>query len=266
MKIFNRENDSDVVYVQKMDLTMLSSVNELIPKSVKDAIDSTSFSESSGKDFVKFTSSDEVRFFSSLSWIIDYGKYISAGENYIESVRKDFVKQKDELFKKYEAMTDKEKAKDREVSVEHNLLVYKIRGLDEIIKMRNDESDVKVPLVPNGYKSSFTGDDSIPYEMRPALDPNKILLYRKDGKALSLDEKIPLSFLQMGMSIAMLERENTGYVAGDYDVSRYLSDDNKYFVTEYKLQKYIDEEEIEKSSKEKGFRKVLNRLFKRGNK
>ena len=42
-----------------------------------------------------------------------------------------------------------------------------------------------------------------------------------------------MPFLQMGMSIAMMERENRN-IAGEYEVSRYVSDDNKYLVTEYK--------------------------------
>ncbi len=268
MKIFNRENDEDKVYVQKEDLAMLSSVDKTMPKSIKEYINKEPINEYNGKEFVEFTDPNELRFFASKAWIIDYDKYIGAGDYYLEKVREEFIAKKDTLLEKYNSLTDKDEKQKKDVSIEHNLMTYKIRGLDEILKMREGNSEVKVPLVPNGYKSAFAGNDSIPYEMRQAIDPNLILLYRKDGKPLSMNEQIPLNFLQMGMSIAMLDRESNGFVAGDYEVTRRMSPDNKYFITEYKLQKYIEDEQVKEKSKkeEKGIRKVLTKLFKRRDK
>ncbi len=270
MKIINRVDDDAnyVAYVQKQDLEILSEIPEFVPKSIQEVIKSK-IKGADGydkNDFVEFTNMDEVRFFDHLGWILSYPQYAGASDYFIDSMRERFIEEKDELFKKYSEMSDKQKAKDKDISIRHNLMVYKINTLDEIQKMNHGQSKVVVPLIPDGERSAFTGDANEPHIIRPAIDPNKILLYRKDGKPLADDEQISMAFLQMGMSIAMMERENRN-IAGEYEVSRYVSDDNKYLVTEYKLKNYLDDVDQKKSVKEeKGIRKVLNRIFKRGNK
>ncbi len=267
MKIINRINDKAdyVAYVQKQDLEILSEIPEFVPKSIQEVIKSK-IRGADGydkNDFVEFTNIEEVRFFANLNWILEYTNYAGASDYYIDNMRKRFIEDKNELFKKYSEMSDKEKAKDKDISIRHNLIVYKINTLDEIQRMNHGQSKVVVPLIPDGDRSAFTGDDNEPHIIRPAIDPNKILLYRKDGKPLADDEDISIPFLQMGMSIAMMERENRN-IAGEYEATRYVSDDKKYLVTEFKLIKY--EEEKEPDKEEKGIKKVLNRLFKKGKK
>ena len=89
-----------------------------------------------------------------------------------------------------------------------------------------------------------------------------ILLFRKDGEKLSPHEQIPVGFIQMGMTIAMMEKKDSNVFSGTFEVSHSLSEDNQYFVTEFKARNYdevIEEQEIQKE--EKGLRRIFGKLF-----
>ena len=80
MKIFRKENNRDVVYVQMQDIMFIE--NELddiaIPASIHIKIcpkGVTMVDDSNRFDFVKFDKEPEVDFFKTLNFIIDYNDY-----------------------------------------------------------------------------------------------------------------------------------------------------------------------------------------------
>ncbi len=70
----------------------------------------------------------------------------------------------------------------------------------------------------------------------------------------------------MGLSIATVERqEKDSFYFGDYSTNRYLSNDNKYLVIEYKVDQLNKDKEYKENNKtetkEKGLRKALKKIF-----
>lgn len=128
--------------------------------------------------------------------------------------------------------------------------------------MKTDtESELKkvYPVAPNPDGFSFVGNNSCDYEIRASFDPNKLLLFRKDGKKLSNDDRIPQGFLQAGISIAVMEKEQNSEFFGDYEISNFLTEDSQYLVIEFKVKSY--ENEVQ----EKGINRLVKKLFNRKN-
>ncbi len=125
--------------------------------------------------------------------------------------------------------------------------------------MKKFNTEIKLkkvyPIVPNLDAFSFVGDNSCEYEIRPSLDPNKLLLFRKDGKNLSNDDVIPQGFLQAGISIAIMEKKQNDEFFGDYEISYFLTEDSQYLVIEFKTNSY------EGNIREKGINRLVKKMF-----
>ena len=67
--------------------------------------------------------------------------------------------------------------------------------------------------------------------MSESLDFMHMLLFRKDGKELSIKEQLPSGFFNMGFSIYMMERSKRGSDFSNYEINNYMSEDKKYMVT-----------------------------------
>lgn len=95
-------------------------------------------------------------------------------------------------------------------------------------KEKNDIKEIK-PF-------KFTGENC-DYEISGTNDPYTIVLYRKDGKALGDSDIIPRGFLEMGISIAVMERQKEGYAFFNYATNNKLSDDSKQLIMIFQIEK-----------------------------
>ncbi|MBP3921183.1 MAG: hypothetical protein J6D28_06435 [Bacilli bacterium] len=127
------------------------------------------------------------------------------------------------------------------------------------MKIYDTENELKkvYPAVPNPDGFSFVGDNSYDYEIRDSFDPNKLLLFRKDGRKLSNDDRIPQGFLQAGISIAVMEKEQNDEFFGNYEISNFLTEDSQYLVIEFKVKSY------ENDVREKGTNRFVKKIFHR---
>lgn len=268
MKIFNIENGVKKVYVQMNDIIMLNHTAASIPASIFEKVfsDVVIVDDSNRMDFVEFTKPNEIKFFESLDWIVDYKKVRDFKEEEIKEKGQEIANEMNRIAEKYNSMNDKQKEKNQSLMLKHELLKYKMNSLAEILWVKQGHITMPFPIVPDSDGFSFVGNDQCEHEIRASLDPNKILLYRKDGKKLSKDEKIPRGFVQMGISIALMEKGKTNEFFGNYEMSNSLSEDSQYFITEFKVRSYDEtpkeeKQPEEKQPEEKGIKGFVKRLF-----
>ncbi|HHX70676.1 MAG TPA: hypothetical protein GX708_21820 [Gallicola sp.] len=76
------------------------------------------------------------------------------------------------------------------------------------------------------------------YEISGTDDPYTLSLYRKDGKPLSASDVIPKSFYEMGIAIAITERQREGYSFFDYTMNNRLSDDNMQLIMTFQIKQH----------------------------
>ena len=265
MKILNVEDGEEKIYVQMGDLEILKSIDISVPVSIvqdffiKDII----VDDSNKENFVEFTKPDEIEFFNSLEWLVDYKRvrYLSLDDikNMIYAIR-------DEVH----SLVNDRDINDQTVIQVCKILEYKAETLAKILMVKQGKKQLPFPVVPDSDGFSLLDDLSfvanpgegeyVEYEMGASLDPNKVLLFRTDKKQLSLDDSIPRGFLEMGISILLMERCHENFVVGEYETSNSLTVDNKYYVTEFKFKPYDNsrDEIIEQNS----VKRLLRRFFK----
>lgn len=269
MKIFNVENGVKKVYVQMNDIMMLTHSDISIPASIFEKVfsDVVIVNDSNRMDFVEFTQPNEVEYFESLDWIVDYKQIRYLPNEEIMEKRQELANEMSEIAHKSISIPDEDEKDYQSLIQRLELLEYKMKSIGEILWVREGHKQMPFPVVPDSDGFSFVGDDNCEYEIRASLDPNKILLFRKDGKKLSNDDRIPQGFLQMGMSIAIMERNEKNAFAGDYEMSNSLTEDNQYFVTEFKVKSYDNiHEEQEEVKEEKGIKRLVKRIFSKNKK
>ena len=221
MKIFNVENGVKKVYVQMNDIMMLTHSDKPIPASIFEKVfsDVVIVNDSNRMDFVEFTQPNEIEYFDSLDWIVDYKQTRYLSKEDIMEKRKEIVNEMSEIAHKSISITD-ENYKDYQSLIKRlELLDYKMKSLGEILWVKQGYREMPFPVVPDSDGFSFVGDATSEYEIRGSLDPYKILLFRKDGKELSSEERIPQGFLKMGMSIAIMNLNHYKTFAGGYETS-----------------------------------------------
>ncbi len=261
MKIFNIENGERKVYIQMSDIMMLNRTGRPILDSIYEKI-STGIIAADGSDrmdFVKFSQSKEIEFFESMDWIIDYKRIRDVSEEEIKAKCQEISTEMNQIANRIEAMSDEEKREHQLLASRYDLLDHKMKCLAEILLIKQGHQQMSFPVVPDSDGFSFVGDNNCDYEIRISLDPNKLLLFRKDGRKLTNDEIIPQGFLQAGLSIAIMERVQSDEFFGDYEMSNSLSEDGRYLVMEFKVK--CHENDGEDKAEKSGIKKLIKKLF-----
>lgn len=275
MKIFNEENGVKKVYVQINDIMTLINTDLSIPGSVFEKVFSDFFivNDSNRMDFVEFDKPNEIKYFESLDWIVDYKEIRDLTEEEIKNKVQDITSKVKRITNRYNSMSENQKYRNHSLVQKHELLDHKINNLVEVLCVKQGLEQIPFPIVPDSDGFSFKGAENSKYEIRDSLDPNKILLYRKDGKKLSNEDKIPKGFLGTGISIAANDKNTCTH---EYEINNYLTEDKKYLVIEFKSNsnKNINEKEekqrvdeaVEENKKEKGIKKLVKRFINRNKK
>ena len=262
MKIFNTENGVKKVYVQINDIFTVQELDDDVPLYVYDAAlnnEDASIDKHYGMGFVEFTRPVELEFFTNNDWIIDYKKFKYSTIKQLEEFKVSVQKEIDEIYNSvYKLSMEERKSKQKEISRIY-LLNYEKGYIDQLIAYKKGKLNIELPLVPDSDSFSFSGDREFPYELKPALDANKVLVYRKDGKPLEDDEHIPEEFIKKGMTIIMAFRRSI-YKEDDYSVTSYRSVDKEYFVIEF-----VKKKELEDKKEEKGIMKLVHKFVNKKN-
>lgn len=253
MKIFNNENNTKKVYIQVEDIIMLNKLSITIPNSINtnDIINT----HNNKTDFIEFTNKNEIDFFKSIDWIIDYKRIRNLSN-------KNLKKEKQKILDEISNITNKLNStipnKSKILITKYELQNYKLKHFKEILFAKEGLQQLPLPLVPDS-DGFILSSENCDYIMANSLDQNKLLLFKKDGTELSPNDRIPTDFVQSGLSIATTERKkNDNYFIGDYTLNNYLSKDKKYLIIEFKIQNY---EKDNTKKEENGIKKLIKKLI-----
>lgn len=150
MKIFHKENNRTVVYVQMQDLMFI--VHDLddiaIPASIMNYFFSKSFvifNDSNRFDFVKFDKEPEVAFFKTLNFIIDYNDYKDLTDEQFQERFKSVVGEYNSLAKKWNKMPETEREKNINLLVSIQKLEHTIKFIHELYDLKHGNSSMTLP-------------------------------------------------------------------------------------------------------------------------
>lgn len=252
MKIFNKENDKEKVYVQKKDLMMLKSADyffkyryvNFVEKNYN-CIDNTS--SDSNDLFIEFDEKDEVDFFKDIDFIIDYKKV----RNYsLKDIKEEMNEIKEEIRNlEFRCISSDHEEKER-IFARIQILEYKCKSYIELIKIKKNQKKILFPhaIDSNGLK---VGDkDYSKYQFSALLDPNKIALHRKDGSPFRSGEDISQSFYFYGIKKYLCNMSENNEFLTQYETETYMSSDNKQLIVEFKFKPYKKSDVLLQSAKE----------------
>lgn len=264
MKIFNKENDREKVYVQLYDIMELIQLSNSIPASIIDKTVGKKMlivNNDNGNDFIEFDDPIEIEFFKSVEWIIDFKKFRDLTPEELKLLIEESVKDANEITEEYNNYSDDEKLKDLDLHNRYNVIRLKNEDLKKLYFMKEGKYQPSFPLVPDSDGFSLGNDDpSNPYKISVSLDPTKYLFYRTDGKQLKSDENIPENFIQTGLCLAFMNRNDIPS-SGNCEISYDFSPDNKYLIINTRISEQKKSNQVLNEEK-KGFKKLLNKLFK----
>lgn len=161
MKIFNREDGQEVVYVQKYDMMFVTHNCETMPAALLNDFfsDIVIINGDNRFEFVRFTDPAEVEFFRDQDWIIDYADYKDLSEEEIMEKGRGVVDELNAVAQEYnESKSEKRRA---ELYNRHELLDAKFDSVRQFLWYKQGHIKFSLPIEPQGDHMVYVGDDRI---------------------------------------------------------------------------------------------------------
>lgn len=137
----------DAIYVQKKDLEFLKFQARALPSSINQKIFENSMldlDDYDKYDFLMFENEEDIEFFKSLDWLIDYTEIKDLENDELRQIGENLVKRNDEVAKKLYSIEEKDESYKSTIQ-EYMLLSYQITTLSDISDMNNGMLKIKLP-------------------------------------------------------------------------------------------------------------------------
>lgn len=262
MKILNKENNIEKIYVQLEDMMRLFSSDVAIPASIFDKVFSEPIvvDDRNRYDFIEFSDKNEVDFLNSIEWIIDCKKYLKANINKLHSEYMHVVKEINSISTVYNRMSNNEKRENEYLVSEYDNLNHKLDAIGSIIQFRNGNIDMSFPQVPDCDGLIFDDSNSTGYIIQEGLIPGTLLMYKSNGDVISRKDNAYPGLINNAVNMVRIKND-------DYDEDNYnyhnvysLSNDFRYLIISYREPK---KNTFSKNENKNKCESLFKRLFKR---
>ncbi len=136
-------------YVQKNDIGFLNQTDMPIPGSIYMKAFGNSgvtiIDNSNRFEFIEFTKPTEIEYFKNINWMIDYNDVYNLSEDEMIELGNKIAKQRNDIAKKYNAMSPEDKKKNYNLIRECELLDFKMYSLRDIILHKQGKLSFKIP-------------------------------------------------------------------------------------------------------------------------
>ncbi len=144
MKIITNNN---ILYVPKIDLDFLNYQLHYLPSSISwELIDNkeVNIDDLNKYDFIKFTKEENIRFFNSIDWIIDYNAIECLSILEVKKLGHEYIKKLEIITKElYEINSFEDNYKN--ILFQYKVLQYQISSLNDIIDFKSGLLEIILP-------------------------------------------------------------------------------------------------------------------------
>ena len=137
------------VYVQKNDIGFLNQTDMPIPGSIYMKVfennEVTIIDNSNRFEFIKFTKPNEIEYFKNINWMIDYNDVFNLTEDEIIELGNKIAKERNDIAKKYNAMSQEDRKKNYSLIRECELLDFKMYSLRDIMLHKQGKLSFTIP-------------------------------------------------------------------------------------------------------------------------
>lgn len=253
MKVFNVEDNKEVVYVQLDDLAVLTHSDEAIPACIVTQVFGNGIviiNGSNNSEFVRFDDPVAIKFFKDADWIINFKDYYKLSEKELMDHGQAIQDEMNEIANKFNALPLEERKKNMDLRNRHELLDHKFAALPRVLWFKQGFISIPFPEVIDNDGFKIEADDkSAGYEVKQGINPMQVFLYRTDGQELKENDKIPMGLLQSALSLLIMNNMECNEFLGDFEETKKLSDDGKALITSVKIKTKEEEKENNKGQK-----------------
>ena len=231
MKIFNQENGIEKVYVQVGDLAILAKINaKTVPQTImQKTLDNMEMSE---KDFIEFTSPEELDFFSATDWIIDYRIASKQPREITEGHTKLLATEISDISYSLDDLAEQEGYLKEVLNCEYEIAYRKLIQYQEIIDIKDQKEELSPVPDPDSKKIKIS-TDTTEYIIQRSIDSSKLMLSRVDGKKLSESDNSMISMASACLELAKLHLSDTkGEIRLGNESFTNTSPDGRYLIAE----------------------------------
>ena len=224
MKIFNQEDNQEVLYIQIDDLMQLrfyyGYISKNIEESIKNVLNNCSYN---GDKFIKFSNPEIINFFKNIQWIINYKEYRNMNDNELSTDFENLLMEKKHLIKDdsyFGVSSLSENAK-------NNLLNYKIISLINFELVKRKQKKIPFPSVIDSDGKEYQKYRCI---IKSYLDGDTFVLKHTNNNKFNSRAKVPMEFIN-----AIKPQNATGY-------TEYLTKDFKSIIIKFNYDKALTTE------------------------
>ncbi len=149
------------VYVQKNDIAYLTHTDLPIPASIFMKVFGSGvviIDDHNRYEFERFEEGDEIEFFKSLDWIVDYHSVKDLSDGEIIEIGQNIAQTKNQIAQKFNSMSGDEREKNFEMVTQCELLDFQMYSLRDILWFKQGHLKMTLPegidyptgVVPDG--------------------------------------------------------------------------------------------------------------------
>lgn len=254
MKIFNIENNHEVVYVEINDLIYLKRKGDL-PEEIKSSalnsgvIKCETLNDSA--DYIRFEDFNIITFFKLKDEIIDYKQVRDLSILELEEIGDTLNEELNKIKRTYSRPNDLYQLEKMKQLM--SALSYKATSLEKIYLSKLFEENLPLPSIVDSHGITYEEESLI---ASSSIMNDQIIITRKDGEIIPDESEISLDFIEKVLSLFIFKRTKEHPLSKNIYYSFIgLSDDQLNLIvdyTHYKPQKETKKENI--------FKKLIKKI------
>ncbi len=261
MKIFNRDNGIDKVYVQVSDFTTFQKVDKPIPAGIYLKAMNYKFQSNDDKyNFIEYTKPEEIEFFRNFEYIVDYKEVKDKTITELQRLAKVANDEANEIADLWNELTPEEKKLNPNFIKKYTLLHHKIQDYAFVLWNKQRHIKLNMPLVPDSDAHFIVEDNNNaePLLCQASIEPNTLLVYKENGHTISEDEINNFALLGGAIEWQADINKNDNEYFRNYHITKKLSEDKKLYIIEFVQPEYTEDLVKKPHDNTKVYNKNLN--------
>lgn len=239
MRIFNKEQNQIVAYIQQKNLKAIIKFEDRVPKSLLKLAKSMNLSdmdETHDEEFIRLTDKKEIKFLANMYWIPEYKDLRGLTDEQLTAKVEERAAKISEMHSLYMGMGPYEQRNNYHFPVEYSKINQTIKDINAYLWTRQGKYDtpVSIPLEIDGFNTIIESDGNLRIGLN--LEGDKILVQRKDGKKFEGGIGIHPFELQSGLLIFFAESGLQPKVPGEVNLSIRPEPSHRFLIADYEFE------------------------------
>lgn len=271
MRIFNKENNQLVVYVQQKNIKAIIKHEDKAPKSLYKLAKSLKLSdmdETNDEEFIRITDKKTVEYMKRMHWIPDYRELRDLSDQELEQKVQERSAKIQEMSTYYLSLGPYDQRSNPQIPVEYAKINQTVKDINAYLWTRQGKYDtpITIPLMMDCMAGIMESNGTI--KIGRSIDAKHILIANRNGGPCTSVNPIEL---QMGLMVYATEENLAPHEPGNFSIKIKRGPDNRFLVADYEFEKdpnyiapQIEEQEPQQPHRIKPEQKkksIFNRVF-----